>query len=114
MTVWLGEPEEAAVKSKPTPCKGIDVPEGNASLLTVKLPVCGPAPRGEKTTVAVQLACAARVAGQALLPTLKGNVAVSFMLVRLAPPVGLVRVTVMGSLVAPRPVTGKFKIPGWV
>jgi hypothetical protein len=33
---------------------------------------------------------------------------------RLAPPAGLVRVTGIGSLVAPRPVSGKFNIPGCV
>ena len=76
------------------------------------LPVCAPALVGEKTTVAVQLAGEDSVAGQALLATLKAPAAASFRLVRLAAPLGFVRVTVTGPLVHPTPVIGKVTIPG--
>lgn len=100
-------PEGVTAKSKPRPVRGTDVPVGSALLLTVRLPLAGPALVGANSTAVVQLAPAASVAGQVLLTNLKPVVTANAKLLRLDVPLGLVKVTVTGLLSRFAPVWGK-------
>jgi hypothetical protein len=92
-------------KSKPIPDRGTNAPVGSALLLTVRLPLRGPALLGANSTPAVQLAPEASVAGQALFTSLKPAVTARTKFERLAAPLGLVKVTVTGLLSRPTPTS---------
>ena len=88
-------------------------PVVRALLLTVRLPVCGPAFTGAKAINAVQLAPGPSVVTQVVLTNWNPAVTASDRLVRLFTLSGLVRVTVLLPLVWPTPVCRKVSRLGW-
>jgi hypothetical protein len=105
-TVWLDEPVVAGVKSNPTPDSATAETAGCPLKEIDRVPLTGPAPAGEKTTFAVQLAFAASEAPHVVLEIRKPVDTVSTMLSSASVALVLVSVTAVGLLLAATPVVG--------
>jgi hypothetical protein len=107
----LAEVELAVIeKSSPVPDSDTDCGPADAPSVKVRVPVREPTAAGLKVTVMVQLAPAAKLAGQALVSE-KSPVAAMFVTLSVALP-PFVTLIVCAELAAPRSSPPKFKLTG--